>query len=553
MNSTTTGGTNIAISVPSFSTLPAETFRVAIGHTQSLVDQWATFRGAHTVKAGIELRHVQLLIHDGPNAQAGTLTYASLGDFQINKLNTAEYSAELPTKEMQKLQYFGYVQDEWRMKPTLSANLGLRYQYYGVFEEIHGRAIPFDINACGGYCAPGSTFSYPDRNNVAPRVSFAWAPSRLHDRTVIGFGAGLYYGDAQLGDQYNPANNDTQRFTLSQATTPGLAYPIDALLNPGLALATAPRSMPLDKQNEESLQWGLSLQHALANRVSLVVGYNGQRNRHVFSRTYVNVINPATGKRPLPSLDQIDVRGEDGNSSFQGLTTTVRLGSWRGLSATANYMLSHATDDGSSGGGGAAPPQNVACRACEFGDSSVDARHVFTSYFAYDIPFRRDNALLGGWQWTGIATARTGLPINVTVTRRASDMPDGNTLSSQRPDLVPGVPLYLDYATTGRWLNSAAFAVPAPGTWGNLPRNAVRAPGLFQVDTALTKRIPLSGRTGLEAGIQVFNVLNRPQLAMPAANISSTANFGRITSLVNSAPVGVGTPRQMQLMIRMSF
>jgi hypothetical protein len=554
LHSDTVGGSpvDIAISVPSFTALPAQTFREAFGRTQTLIDQFATFRGAHTVKAGVELRHVQLQIHDGANAQAGTLTYASLGDFQINRLNTAEYSAELPLKDMRKLQYFGYLQDEWRLKPTVSANLGVRYEYYGVLSEIHGRAIPFDIVNCGGYCPAGSTFAYPDRNNVAPRVSVAWSPARFHDRTVITVGGGTYYGDAQLGDQYNPANNDTQRFTLSQVTTPGLAYPIDAFLNPNAALATAPRSMPLDKQNEQSQQFGVNLQQALSGHVSFVVGYNGQWNAHVFSRTYVNVIDPATARRPLPALDQIDVRGSDDNARFNGMTTTVRVSSWHGLSATANYMLSHATDDGSSGGGGAAPPQNVACRSCEWADSSIDVRHAVTSYFAYELPFARENRMLGGWQWTGIATARTGMPLNVTVTRKASDMPDGNTLSAQRPDLVPGVPLYLDYNVTGRWLNLAAFAVPAAGTWGNLPRNAVRAPGLFQFDTALSKRIAMMSRAGLEVGVQIFNVFNRPQLGAPNTNISS-ASFGRITSLVNSSPIGAGTPRQVQLELRISF
>jgi outer membrane receptor protein involved in Fe transport len=551
LNSRTVGGsTDIAVSVPSFSTVPAQTFRVAIGRSQSLVDQWATFRGNHTIKAGLDLRHIQLDIHDGPNAQAGTLTYASLADFQANRLNTLEYSSELPNKTMRKTSYFAYVQDEWKMTPTLSANLGVRYEYYGVFKEIHGRAIPFDIKNCGGYCPAGSTFSWPDRNNWAPRLSLSWAPGP--GRTVISAGTGLYYGDAQLGDQYNPANNDTQRFTLSQATTPGLGFPIDSYLNPSAALATAPRSMPLDKQNEQSLQWGLSVQHAFSRSVSAVIGYNGQRNNHVFSRTYVNLLDPVTKQRPLPALDQIDVRGSDANSRFQGLTTTLKLSPWHGLSATANYMLSHATDDGSSGGGGASAAQNVACRSCEWSDSAVDARHVFTSYFGWELPFARNSRVLGGWQLTGIATARTGMPVNVTVTRKAADMPDGNTLSSQRPDLVPGVPLYLDYASTGKWLNPAAFAVPAAGTWGNLPRNAVRAPGLFQVDSALSKRLRVAGRTGLEFGLEVFNIFNRPQLGSPTANISS-ASFGRITTLANSAPVGVGTPRQMQLMLRATF
>ncbi len=542
------GGTKIAIAVPGFSTLPADTFRIATGITQSLTDQWATLRGSHAFKAGVDMRRVQLIIHDGPNAQAGTLSYASLVDFQNNRLNTAEYSSELPTKQMRKLQYFGYVQDEWRMRPTLTANLGMRYEYYGVFRETQGRAIPFDINLCGGYCPAGSAFHYPDRDNVAPRVSLAWAPSAFHNRTVVTAGAGIYYGDAQLGNAYSPANNDTQRFTLSQATTPGLSYPIDALLNPNLALATAPRSMPLDKENEMFRQFGVNVQHALSDRATLVVGYQGQQGRKVFSRTYVNVIDPSTGRRPLPSLDQIDVRGSDGLASFHGLTTTLSVNSWRGLFVSGNYMLSHAMDD--ENGNGA---QNLSCKSCEWADSSIDARHVFSSNFAYQVPFARDNPFIGGWQVSGVATARTGLPINVTVTRRAVDMPDGNVLSPQRPNLVPGAPLYLDYGTTGRYLNIAAFQVPAPGTWGDLPRNALRAPGLFQVDMALSKRVSFSGSTGLEFGLQVFNALNRSQLAAPASNISSAANFGRITSLVNSSPVGVGTPRQMQLMMRMSF
>lgn len=216
-------------------------------------------------------------------------------------------------------------------------------------------------------------------------------------------------------------------------------------------------------------------------------------------------------------------------------------------------MLSHAINDGSAGGGGSdGAPQNVACRSCEKGDSSIDARHVFTSNFAYRIPFARKH-WYGGWDWSSIVTARTGLPLNVTVSRNAGDVLDGNTLSAERPNLLPGVPLYLDYGTTGRWLNPAAFAIPAVGTWGNLGRNALRAPGLFQVDTSLSKQTRVTENLKGEFGVQIFNVLNHPQLGIPASNISSTSNFGRITTPINSAPVGAGTPRQMQFFLRLSF
>lgn len=553
LNSASTSPIDIAVSVPSLSALPAGTKRIAKGLTQNLIDQWTTLRGSHSLKFGAEIRRLQLVIHDFANAQAGTLTYASLADFQTNKLTTVEYSGELPTKQMRKIEYFGYVQDEWKIRPDLTANLGLRYEFYNVFTEIHNRAIPFDIQTCGGYCPAGSDFAFPDTNNFAPRVSFAWSPKKLKDRTVIRFGGGMFYGDAQLGDAYSPANNDSLRFTLSSATTPGLAFPITQYLNPNASSATAPRSMPRNKRNQVSQQWGLTVQQVITKGVSFEVGYNGQQNYHVFNRNYVNVINPATGVRPLPSLDQVDVRGEDGVGNFHGLISSLQVNNFKGLLLRANYMLSHAINDGSSGGGGAdGPPQNVACRSCEKGNSTIDVRHVFATNFAYQMPGGRSR-WYGGWEWSGIATARTGLPLNVSITRAASAVRDGNTLSTQRPNLVPDVPVYLDYGATGRWLNAAAFAIPAAGTWGNLGRNAFRAPGLFQMDTAFTKQTRITEKLGLQVGVQIFNIMNHPQLGAPATNFSSAANFGRITTPVNSSPVGAGTPRQVQLLMRLSF
>ena len=554
LNSATTAtGVNIAIAVPSLSTIPADTKRIAIGISQSLIDNWSTLRGSHTIKAGVEVRRIQLIIHDYANAQAGTLAYASLADFSANRLNTAEYSGELPTKQMRKTGTFGYVQDEWKIKANLTANIGIRYEFYDVFQEIHRRAIPFDIQTCGGYCPAGSDFAFPDLNNFAPRISLAWAPKWLKDRTVLRAGGGYYYGDAQLGDAYSPANNDAVRATFSAATTPGLSFPIERFLAPGVAVATAPRSMPRNKRNQVSQQWGLNIQHALSSGVTLQTGYNGQQNYHTFNRTYVNVVDPRTGRRLIPELDQIDVRGEDGVSSFHGLVSTLQINRWKGLLMRVNHMWSHALNDGSAGGGGSdGAPQNVACRSCEKGHSSIDARQAFSANFAYEIPFR-PKRWFGGWEWSGISTARTGLPLNITVARRAADLPDGNTLSALRPNLVPGVPLYLDYSGAGRWLNAAAFALPAPGQWGNLGRNVVRAPGLFQIDSALTKQTKLGERAGAGFGIQFFNILNHPQLGAPAVNWSATSNFGRITAPVNTSPVGAGTPRQIQLYLRLIF
>jgi hypothetical protein len=545
-------GAEATISIPSLSSIPGGNRRIAFGISQSIVDQWTAQRGSHTLKAGVEIKRVQLIVHDF-NLSDGTASYASLADFQNDKLNTLAGSGELPTKQMRKIEYFGYVQDEWKISPTFTANIGLRYEFFNAFSEIHNRDIPFDVQGCGGYCPVGSAFANPPKLNLAPRLSFAWAPETFHGRTVIRAGGGIFYGDAQLGDQYSPANNDASRYTFTQASTPGLSFPFDPFINPNTALAAAPRSMPINHKNETSQQWGLQVQQALTKNINFQVGYNGQENYHVFSRTYVNVINPLTGKAPFPNLSQdIDVRGEDGVSNFHGLVSTLQVNNWHGLLVRANYMYSHAINDGSAGGGSGDYPQNVSCRSCERGNSDYDVRHVFTANFAYQIPWARRN-WYGGWDWSGISTIRGGLPVNISVTRAASALPDGNALSAQRPNLVPGVPLYLDYATTGLWLNPAAFSVPAPGTWGNLGKNVLRAPGIDQIDSALSKKFRLTERINLDFGFQFFNILNHPQLAAPSANISSTSNFGRILAPINTSPIGAGTPRRVQVFARFTF
>ena len=144
-------GAEATISIPSLSSIPGGNRRIAFGISQSIVDQWSTLRGAHTLKAGIEIKRVQLIVHDF-NLSDGTASYASLSDFQNDKLNTLAGSGELPTKQMRKIEYFGYVQDEWKIKPNITANIGLRYEFFNAFTEIHDRDIPFSVQGCGGYC-----------------------------------------------------------------------------------------------------------------------------------------------------------------------------------------------------------------------------------------------------------------------------------------------------------------------------------------------------------------------------------------------------------------
>src|SRR5262249_31068864 len=138
--------------------------------------------------------------------------------------------AALPLKRLRKTQVFSFIQDEFKVTPTFTFNLGLRYQFFNVFHEADGRAVPFDFVMCGGFCQAGAEFSRPRKTNFDPRISFAWAPEIFHGRMVLRSGFGIYHGDGQMEDQNLPASNDVSRYSLSSRQIPGLRYPIEPFL-----------------------------------------------------------------------------------------------------------------------------------------------------------------------------------------------------------------------------------------------------------------------------------------------------------------------------------
>jgi hypothetical protein len=144
--------------------------------------------------------------------------------------------------------------------------------------------------------------------------------------------------------------------------------------------------------------------------------------------------------------------------------------------------------------------------------------------------------------------------VNVTVDRSAGDTPDGNT-NNQRPNLVPGVSLTPPGGSTiAEWINPAAFSVPLPGTWGDAPRDVTRGPGAWQIDLGVGKVIPVTERLQLQFRTEFFNIFNHPQYGLPQSDFSAGPGvFGSIISSVNTGPVGTGTPRQIQFMLRAAF
>ena len=552
-----------AVNIAGLTTLQNNRISTGVGNSFSIIDNATWIKGRHTVKSGIEIRRIQM---NQGNTASGTISFPSLDAFVANQVSTASLKGELPVNGLRKTQYFGYIQDEFKWASNLTVNLGARYSFFNIFHESQGRANPFDFATCGpqGFCGVGASFGQPNYGDIDPRIAFAWAP-RAQGSTVIRAGFGMYHEDGQLDDQNLPISNEVYSYSLSNKTIPNLSYPIDPFLADTTGVIS-PRDDDRRRKDTFVTQWGLSVQQSLPADFVGTVSYVGSKGSHLLTLSEVNVVDPLTGTRPYPNFGQVDWRGNMNNSNYNGLSLSLKRSFSRGLLLSANYMWSHEIDDGSngSGDGDSLVAQNVACQACERADGIWDVRNVFNANLVYQLPFGVGksylnqpgivNAILGSWEVTSMVVARTGFPVNVTVDRASADVPDGNT-NNQRPDLVPGVSLTPPGGSTiAEWINPAAFAVPASGTFGDAPRDVARGPGAWQIDFGVAKQLFVTERVQAQFRTEFFNIFNHPQYGLPQSDFSAGPGvFGSIISSVNTGPVGTGTPRQIQFALRLSF
>jgi hypothetical protein len=483
-------------------------------------------------------------------------------------------SGALPVNHLRKNDYFGYAQDEYRWRPNLTLNLGLRYTIFDLFHEENGLANPFDFATCGpeGFCRIGASFGQQNYGDIDPRVGFAWMPRGGSGQTVIRGGFGIYHEDGQLDDQNLPAKNEVPSYSVKSTSSLQIAYPVDPYFTgPG---TLSPNAEQRNRKDSYVEQWSLSAQRELPANFVGTVSYLGSHGVHLLETNVVNLIDPATGVVQYPAFaPAIPWRGSVGMSTYNGLSVALRRSFSHGLLVTANYTWSHEIDNGSngSGDGDEISPQNPLCLACETASGVWDARHVVNGNAVYQLPFGQGKPLLhdggiagaiaGNWELTTTALARTGFPVNVLMPSNYT-APDGGS-GTERPDLVPGVSLTPPGGKkVAEWINPAAFATPA-GEFGTAPRDLVRGPGTWQVDLGIAKHIPLTERASLEFRSEFFNIFNHSQLGPPQStfNPANTTGFGSIITTVNLntsiispiTPVGSGTPREIQFALRIAF
>ena len=548
------------INISGFQTLNDSNLAVETGTSYALIDNLAITRGRHTLKVGGEIRRVHLNVGD-PLYGNYSVTFPNRTAFLNNAVDSVSIGAGNAVLGTRKWYYFGYVQDDFKLKPELTLNLGLRYEYYGVNSEVAGRYRVFDLWECRGFCSHDSPWYFADRNNWDPRIGIAWAPKALKGKTVIRTGAGIYHGPGQVDDVNTAIDNYADNYSLSRNEAPNLSYPIAPFLALARNIGLTPRSLQRDRRDLYSSNWGFAIQHNLPSEFIGQVAYVGNVGKKLFARLDINRLDPVTRTRMLPNFGRIDEKRQDGNSNFNALQLSLHRRVARGFNWGTEYMWSHSINDFSIGAGEGDRPQNSDCRACDRGHSAQDIRHTITSNWVYELPFGSgkrflnsgiSSKVLGGWETSGIWTMRTGRALNITMARSTNDLPDGNS-RDPRPNLVPGVSIYpAGGPTFEQWFNPAAFVAPASRTWGNLGRSIARGPGLAQVDVALQKVNHFTESKTITIRVEAFNIFNRVQAANPGTTFTSPASFGLVSAGLNRT-IGTGTSRQLQIAMRLNF
>ncbi len=587
-------------------------------YTLSFVDQLNWMKGAHNFKFGVEVRPVRIYTD---RLGGTTYTFSNINDLLNNKPSQVQFLGDVSApspfnggatgeRNARQTYYVGYAQDEWKIRPNLTMNYGVRYEFYSVLREARNLQVLFDADR--GVIRPSTDAPYhSSKLNFGPRLAFTWAPTRLHDKTVFRIGSGYYYGPGQTEDLIQPIESDRVSRTLTGVTFPIVPATIIAnydINDPNLGFQ--PRAYAPDyRVPERVLSYTASVQQQLPAGTVLTVAYVGSQGRNLFLRSWTNRIvsvatNPTTGaaietRQFGNRFAQIDYKTSGGTDHYDSLQTTVNRRFSKGLTIGSQWTWGHSI--GNTGGSNEAQTAtNPTDFSADRGNNAFDVRHNVNVTALYELPFARKNRFIGGWEVGGVMNARTGLPIDVKITRpdivyldnrtgkyvnsailvdgkpvttAVMNVPGGGAFrNARRPDVVSGVNPFIEGSDKRVYLNPAAFSIPAPGTYGNLGRYALHGPGLSQFDLTLHKRFNLTERMNFEFRSEVYNLFNRANFANPVATLSNTlgtgtnqlqpgqsftsaaagGTFGMATSTLERT-VGLGASRQVQLSLRFNF
>ena len=529
-------------------------------------------RGKHNIKFGGEYRRFN---GNSFGSDTGTFQFNTVSAFiaggPANRF-TVNPSSNPARVFINALGFFA--QDTYKLKPFLTLELGLRWEWNGTPTEAEKRFVVFDPATVSLVRVGSSGFGDVYRQNARnfqPRVGVVW--DLFHNgKTVLRTAYGL------LTDQ--PVANAVGNLP----TNPPFSNPIN-ITSPGITFGNAfsmaqssgvlsPNSINHDFRNSYIQSYNFNIQQQITDSIGVMAGYFGSKGTNLRITRNLNQFIPGTATRIYPKLSasspidpgvaltNITSIDSGGNSEYNALWLTANKRFSKGLQFNASYTFSKSIDYNSLNSQGNITQDSYNIRN-DRGLSDFDARHRFVINSIYDLPFK-GNRLVEGWEFAIITQLQTGNPINIITTNATFT---GST--TIRPDILGPVSVGLHPAVDAsgkgngnlQYFPSAACTTPQPGClfvaanhFGNLGRNVLIGPGFEDIDFSLVKNTKIYERLTVQFRVDAFDLFNHPNFGQPNRTVSTAPGntFGQISS-TRFATGDSGSSRQLQLAMKLIF
>ena len=538
-------------------------------------------RGLHSLKFGALFNRFHTYAANNTRRR-GEYTFANLTQFLLGvprqfSIMTPGSSAEA---SFRWTTYGFYLQDDWRLAPSFTLNLGLRYEFRNEVNEVSGRGSSLrDVTRDAVATVPSPPFENTSLRNFSPRLGFAWDIFGNASTSLRG-GFGLLYDVATFGWLAGSTLDNKPPFAGRSDISANLGFP-RTVIPPPSVLAPAIGMLDFHMQQPHLLQYNLTIERKLPAAVVFSLSYAGSRGLNLYQTKEGNPPIPSakvngrdfwTGQeqRMNPYWSTIEYKTAGGDSWYNSLQFSLLKRLSHGLQFQSSYTWSRTLDttqgtNGSQSAGSDVIGLDPHHPGYDRGPADFDIRHSWAFNTLYQLPspgLRGLGRLLDGWRVSTIFRILSGQPFSPVLSgnRSRSQVKGGSALD--RPDLVSGrKPGDIVLGGPDRYFDPTAFAIPPVGFLGTASRNLLQGPGQANVDFSLAKQFPLP-RLGegnrLEFRAEVFNLFNRANFYVPIGGLTVyTADEGRASTTPLSTAGAIdrtlGSARQLQFALKLIF